>query len=355
MASWRDTRQDMIDRVLKEAEKIRSSGPEKDSRFWALKYDKAVGTSTAIIRFLPPKGGCTDAWVRYLVHNVQLDENNTNKRVFYNEKCPRVLDKPCPACEYQSSHPGFKAKATWKYVSNIYVVSDASHPENNGKVFLFEYGKQVMEMVISAMCPNNDGILDEEDYKPVVIPYDFIDGANLQLTLSKGAGGRPDYSKSTWLQKRPLSKNEEVLDEIYEKLYDLTEFTTESNYKDYDMLLSAWKRYLNGANEVSRLMSSDDEDEVVVKKPVKVTKKPVQVVVDDDDDDEVVEVVKPTKKPVQVVVDDDDDDEVVEVVKKPQQKPKKPTPVPVDDDDDDDSIEHIKKQMAKLLNNDDDE
>lgn len=343
--TWKDQRQDMIAKILAEAEKIKSKGVRVDPRFWKLDSSKLKkeGAVTAVIRFLPAKG--SDPWVRYLAHNVQVEGAIPGQKgnAFYGENCPETIGKPCPVCEYAKSHPGFNSANSWKYVSNIYVVSDPSYEENNGKVFLYQFGKQIMDMVMGAMSPNNEGILDPDDHKPVIIPHDFLEGANFQITLSKGSSGRPDYSTSSFLSKKPLSKKEEILDEIYEQTHNLNEFLSESNFKEYDVLSKRWENFL--VKYFSLVEDSDTEvEQVRVIKPTvkKSTVKMVPQEVDEIEDD------------------DEDEDEVVVMPKKsapskPASKPvvkaKKP---PVEDDDEDtvDSIEHIKREMARMMGND---
>ena len=44
-----------------------------------------------------------------------------------------------------------KRKRKLSYYSNIMVVSDPKHPENEGKVFLFKFGKKIFDKITEAM------------------------------------------------------------------------------------------------------------------------------------------------------------------------------------------------------------
>ena len=44
-----------------------------------------------------------------------------------------------------------KRKRKLQYYSNIFVVSDPKHPENEGKVFLFKFGKKIFDKITEAM------------------------------------------------------------------------------------------------------------------------------------------------------------------------------------------------------------
>ena len=65
-----------------------------------------------------------------------------------------------------------REKRKLSYYSNIYVVSDPKHPENEGKVFLFKFGKKIFDKITEAMQPAFD------DETPIN-PFDFWKGVTL--------------------------------------------------------------------------------------------------------------------------------------------------------------------------------
>ena len=119
-----------------------------------------------------------------------------------------------------------KQKRKLEYYSNIYVVNDSKHPENNGKVFLFRYGKKIFDKIMAAMQP------EFEDEKPIN-PFDFWEGANFKLKIRK-VDGFWNYDKSEFDSVSPLSDDDGELDNIWKKQYPLADFHAPSNFKSYD-------------------------------------------------------------------------------------------------------------------------
>ena len=68
------------------------------------------------------------------------------------------------------------------------MVSDPKHPENEGKVFLFRYGKKIFDKIMASMQP------EFEDETPIN-PFDFWEGANFKLKIRK-VDGFWNYDKS---------------------------------------------------------------------------------------------------------------------------------------------------------------
>ena len=81
---------------------------------------------------------------------------------WYIENSLTTLNQKDPVSEYNSKlwNSGVesdkeiarKQKRKLQYYSNIYVVSDPKHPENEGKVFLFRYGKKIYDKLMEELC-----------------------------------------------------------------------------------------------------------------------------------------------------------------------------------------------------------
>jgi hypothetical protein len=128
------------------------------------------------------------------------------------------------------------------YVSNIYVVKDPSNPENEGKVFLYQYGKKIFDKIMDMMQPQ----FEDED---PVDPFDFWEGADFKLKIRNVEGYR-NYDKSEFAsQAALLGGDDEELEGVYNRMYSLKEFTDESNYKSYDELKSKLHRVLGEGSE----------------------------------------------------------------------------------------------------------
>ena len=114
------------------------------------------------------------------------------------------------------------------YVSNIYVVSDPKNPENEGKVFLFKYGKKIFDKITKMMNPD----LESEQK---VNPFDLWKGANFKLKMVRQSGF-PNYDESTFLTPGPLSEDDAELEAVWKKEHSLKDITDPKNFKTYEEL-----------------------------------------------------------------------------------------------------------------------
>ena len=156
-----------------------------DDRFWKLEGDKA-GNGTATIRFLPRVEGDELPWVRIFSHGFQ---GPTGK--WYIENSLTTLGEQDPVSELNSQlwNSGVEAnkkiaqnqKRRLSYIANVLVISDPKHPENEGKVVLFKFGKKIFDKIMDKARPTF------EDEKPVNV-FDFWEGANFKLRMRKKDG-----------------------------------------------------------------------------------------------------------------------------------------------------------------------
>ena len=199
-------------------------------RMWEPPVDKA-GNGYAVIRFLPAAEGEDLPWVRYWDHGFK---GSTGR--WYIEKSLTSIGQQDPVSELNSQlwnsgrdedkEIARQRKRRLHHVSNILVVSDSANPENEGKVFLYEYGKKIMDKLMDVMQPQ---FADETP----VNPFDFWGGANFKLKIRQVEGYR-NYDKSEFDAPSQLFNGDEVqLEEVYNKLYKLEEFTNPESYKSY--------------------------------------------------------------------------------------------------------------------------
>ena len=255
-----------LDKILAAVEK-ESAPVEKqsyvDERLWKPELDKS-GNGYAIIRFLPAPDGEEMPWVKLWNHAFQ---GPTGK--WYIENSLTTLNQKDPVSEYNSKlwNSGVesdkeiarKQKRTLQYYSNIYVVSDPKHPENEGKVFLFRYGKKIYEKVMEALQPQF------EDETPVN-PFDFWEGANFKLKIRK-VDGYWNYDKSEFDSASKLNEDDSELDKIWKSEYSLKDFLAASNFKTYDELKNRLDDVLTGSQSTSGSAENvelDDTPEVDV-------------------------------------------------------------------------------------------
>lgn len=201
-----------------------------DDRMWKPTVDKA-GNGYAVIRFLPAGEGEDLPWVRYWDHGFK---GSTGR--WYIEKSLTSIGQQDPVSEMNSQlwntgrdedkEIARQRKRRLHHVSNILVVSDSANPSNEGKVFLYEYGKKIMDKIMDVMQPQ---FADETP----VNPFDFWGGANFKLKIRQVEGYR-NYDKSEFDSASQLFDGDEgKLEEVYNQSHKLSEFTDPSSYKSY--------------------------------------------------------------------------------------------------------------------------
>lgn len=234
---------DQISNLLAAADAIGAKGETKsytDDRMWKPTVDKA-GNGYAVIRFLPANEGQDVPWARYWDHGFKGPQGQ-----WYIEKSLTSIGQTDPVGEMNSLlwNSGIEAdkdkartqKRRLHYVSNILVVSDPSAPQNEGKVFMYQYGKKIFDKIMDMMQPQ---FQDEEP----VNPFDFWEGADFKLKIRQVEGYR-NYDKSEFASPRTLADNDEALENIYNQMHDLGEWTDPKNYKTYDELKEKLNRVL---------------------------------------------------------------------------------------------------------------
>ena len=204
---------------------------EDTSHIWKPTVDKA-GNGYAVIRFLPAEADVP--WVRYWDHGFKGD---TGK--WYIEKSLSSLGQADPLGEYNAKlwNSGNeddratvrKQKRRLHYVVNIQVVSDPSAPHNEGKVFLYQFGKKIFDKIQDLMQPQFPG-------ETPCDPFDLWAGADFQLKIRQVEGYR-NYDKSEFKAPSPLVDGDEVqLQAVMNQIYDINYYTDPANYKTYDEL-----------------------------------------------------------------------------------------------------------------------
>lgn len=235
----RSSRNNDFSAITKEFEKTGTNN-YIDSRFWKPEKDKA-GNATATIRFLPRTEGDDLPWVKLFSHGFK---SKSTGRWFIEDCLTSLMDETgspcqCPVCKHNTvlwnSTTDEKSpirevvrqqKRKLSYVSNILVVNDPKHPENNGQVFLFKYGKKIYDKIMDKARPTF------EDEQPVNV-FDYWDGANFKLRM-KMADGFPNYDSSEFESPSAVAPNDEAILEIAKKQYKLAELLDKSKFKSYD-------------------------------------------------------------------------------------------------------------------------
>ena len=260
-ADLKKNRTTSIAALMSAAGKTSGGGGEKksytDDRFWSPTVDKA-GNGYAVIRFLPIAKDEELPWVRYWDHGFKGPSGR-----WYIENSLTSIGQPDPVGELNTKlwNSGIEAdketcrlqKRRLHYVANILVISDPANPANDGKVFLYKFGKKIFDKMLDLMQPQF------QDEKPVN-PFDFWDGADFKLKIRNVEGYR-NYDKSEFAAPSPfLNGDDEKLNAVYEKQYSLKEFVDPKNYKSYADLKRKLMEVLGDANQVHSTAESIDLD-----------------------------------------------------------------------------------------------
>ena len=220
-----------------------------DERIWKPVMDK-TGNGFAIIRFLPAPKDEELPWVKLWNHAFQGPTGqwyieNSLTTISQNDPVSELNTKFWNSGVESDKEIARKQKRKLQYYSNIYVVKDSANPENEGKVFLYRYGKKIFDKVMETMQPAF------EDETPVN-PFDFWEGANFKLKLRK-VDGYWNYDKSEFETPSALAEDDAELEAIWGKQYSLSEFTAPSNFKSYDELQTRLNTVLSGTTKVGNV------------------------------------------------------------------------------------------------------
>ena len=217
-----------------------------DERIWKPVMDKS-GNGFAVIRFLPAPEGEDLPWAKVWSHAFQGPTGQ-----WYIENSLTTLGQNDPVSEMNSAYwnSGVESdkeiarrqKRKLQYFSNILVVKDSANPENEGKVFLYRFGKKIFDKCMEAMQPAF------EDETPLN-PFDFWKGADFKLKL-RTVEGYWNYDKSEFDSPSPLFDDDEKIEEVWKKQYSLAEFTAATNFKSYDELKNRMNMVLAGTTTV---------------------------------------------------------------------------------------------------------
>ena len=233
-------------------ENQQSNNKYQDDRLWKPELDK-TGNGYAVLRFLPASNGEEMPWQRVWTHAFQ------DKGGWFIENSLTTLNQKDPVSEENTRlwNTGIdsdkdiarKRKRKLSYYANVYVVSDPKHPENEGQVRLYKFGKKIFDKITEAMQPAFE---DEQ----AINPFDFWKGANFKLKIRK-VDGYWNYDKSEFEGVTPLKESDDEIKAIWEKQYPLKPFVDPSNFKTYDELKEKLNRVITGTQSTATVDSVD--------------------------------------------------------------------------------------------------
>ena len=252
-----------FDKLTQQIEKMsKPQGAGPDERLWKPGVDKS-GNGYAVIRVLPEPEGEDLPWAQVWSHAFQGPGG------WYIENSLTTLGQKDPVGELNRTlwNSGLdsdkeiarKQKRKLSYYSNIYVVKDQLNPQNEGKVFLYKYGKKIHDKIVSSMQPQF------EDEEPIN-PFDLWSGADFRIKIQT-IGGYWNYDKSDFAAPSTLGGfDDEKLEALWKSQYSLKEFTDPSAFKSYEKLEERLNLVLNKGR--TQVRTRDEQDEAVFDSPV---------------------------------------------------------------------------------------
>lgn len=240
-ADMKKQRKSNLSNLIKETEKIANPNiyGDDDNRYWRPELDKS-GNGYAVIRFLPAPDGEDLPWARIWNHGFQGPGG------WYIENSLTTLGQKDPVSEHNTVlwNSGIEAnkeiarkqKRRLSYTSNVYVVKDPANPQNEGRVFLYKFGKKIFDKINDLMNPQ----FEDED---PINPFDLWEGANFKLKIRK-VEGYSNYDKSEFDSPSALLDDDERLEEIWKSEHSLKELVSSDKFKSYDELKAKLDRVL---------------------------------------------------------------------------------------------------------------
>lgn len=278
-----------LSKIASELEKESNGGGRaEDTRFWKVEPDKA-GNGSAVIRFLPAIDADKLPWVKIYSHGFQ---GPTGK--WYIENCLTTIGKDDPVVEHvnelynsgieDNKKLGQQRKRKLAYICNVLVISDPKHPENEGQVKLFKFGKKLFDKIKDKLHPQ----FEDETAVDVFNPWE---GANFRLRMRK-VEGYANFDKSEFDSPSEISEDDEELLRILNARHNLDELISDDKFKSYDELKRKLDMVLNpgAAMQPRAAETTIDNDAPWEEKPVAAKSKPqptpkVSAPVDTGDDD----------------------------------------------------------------------
>jgi len=267
-------------KLVSQVEKMNKGSNGVDDRLWKPEVDKA-GNGYAVIRFLPAPDGEDLPWAKLYTHAFQASGG------WYIENSLTTLGQKDPVSEHNSQlwnsgvdsdkEVARKQKRKLSYYSNVYVVKDPANPENEGKVFLYKYGKKIFDKLTAAMQPEFE---DEE----AIDPFDFWQGANFKLKAKNVAGYR-NYDSSEFAAPSPLLDDDDAMEALWKKQFSLAEIVAPDQFKTYDELKTRLDYVLGNKKSVAPVFEEEDTDRGEAEELVTAAvSKPTPAVAEEEDD-----------------------------------------------------------------------
>jgi hypothetical protein len=177
--------------------------------------------------------------------------------------CPTTYGEKCPIEEYRSRIYRTKneteidktrpIKRNESWLANVYVVKDPTNPDNEGKVKILRYGKQLNKIITDAISG------DESDEFGAKV-FDLSEnGCSFKIKVEQNEGGYPTYVSSKFMSPSKLDGIDDI-DEIYTQIKDLDKIFNHKTYAEIKELLDFHFLGLEKDSQDAQQTLSENED-----------------------------------------------------------------------------------------------
>lgn len=199
--------------------------------------------NTYQVRLIPNPSSPKDTIFRYYNHG--WNSNATGKYV--TALCPTTFGETCPIDAYylktyrtgteseKSSAAVLSRKEAW--MVNVYVISDPENPENDGKVKILRYGKELAKIIESAL----EG--DDSEEFGVEKVFDVANGSTLRIKCESRTGNNRGgkqmvtYASSKFLSPSSLNLTDSAIEQIHSSIHDLKAVNKQTTPAEMQRLL----------------------------------------------------------------------------------------------------------------------
>lgn len=224
-------------------------------------FMKMESGKTYVVRLVPNVENINNSWFAYSQHIWK--SASTGKTI--SVLCPNTYKQKCPICEYRSKIWATKdknlieqikpLKKSDKWLYNVYVISDPTNPDNQGKLKILNAGSQLEKIIESARFGD-----DMEEFGSKIFDLSS-NGCNLQIKVETNEGGYPNYSSSRFKSPSKIEglDTDEKINEIYDSVKQLDTIFKKKTYDEIKSLLDV--HFLGKETSPEPTVQNNDEDE----------------------------------------------------------------------------------------------
>jgi hypothetical protein len=224
---------------------------------------KTEAGKTYIVRLIPNVENIKNSWFEYSQHIWKSVVTGKTVSVI----CPNTFDEKCPICEYRSKIWSTKdetllekikpLKKSDKVLYNVYVISDPTNPDNQGKIKILNAGAQLDKIIKAAGFGD-----DSDEFGPRI--FDLSpNGCNLQIKVETNEGGYPTYTSSRFKSPSKIDSldTDEKINAVYDAVQSLDTIYTRKSYTEVKNILDV---HFFGKEATAPEVENTDEEEFKV-------------------------------------------------------------------------------------------